>query len=79
MKRIYEAIRFDGTRALVSPTVIDSYLRTAKLHYGHGNRAVRMASRFLASFMYVHDFKTLVEIRYDVDGNQSRTTVITKR
>lgn len=79
MNRIFEATTHDGAHALVSPATIDSYVRTARLHYGHGKRALRMAGRFLASFMYVHDFKTLVEIKYDVDGNQCRTTVIAER
>ena len=79
MNRIYEATKFDGARALIPSTVIDRYARTARLHYGNGKRALRMTERFLASYMYTHDYKTLEEIRYAVDGSQSRTTVIAKR
>lgn len=79
MNRIYEATKYNGARTLVPSTVIDRYVRMARIHYGNGNRALRMTERFLASYMYVNDFKSLVEIKFGVDGSQSRTTVIVKR
>ena len=78
MNIIFEAIKEDGTHALVSPSVISGLHKTAKLYRKTERGARRLLGQMIANMMYCCGYIVLTQIKYDHDGNQSRAVIAAK-
>lgn len=76
MNRIFEATKKDGTRQLVSPSVIRGYVDEARMvACGSMKKAMRVFGRMLANLMFVRGYVSIVEIAYDCNS-QKRTVLM---
>lgn len=77
MNIILEGTRNDGTRMLIAPSKIREYAKDAnEASAGSQKRAMKLMLRSIAMMCYSKNIQKLVEIKYDSDGNQKRTTLV---